>query len=96
MRLTMTTGIDAGLLQRELVDACSAMRPDDGFLCPRAIFKALLAGTLDDAVVAAQWGTLEERRRLHPNDEARLAFDAAAAALVLPGPWFVPFDNAAA
>lgn len=96
MRLTMTTGLDAGLLQRELVDACSAMTPDGGFLCPRAIFKALLAGTLDDAVVAAQWGTLEERRRLQPHDEARLAFDAAAAALVLPGPWFVPFEPAAA
>lgn len=96
MRLTMHKGIDPTLLQQALVDACAHMRTDDGYLCPRQVFRALLSGALDDAVVAGQWGRLDERRRLHRNDETRLAFDAAVVASVLPGPWFVPYEPWAA
>ena len=96
MRLTMHKGTDPQLLQEALVDACAHMRTDEGYLCPRQVFRALLSGALDDAVVAEQWGSLEERRRLHRHDEHRLAFDAAVVASVLPGPWFVPYEPWAA
>ena len=96
MRLTMHKGIDPALLQQALVDACAHMSPPGGYLCPRHVYRALLSGALDDAVVAEQWGTEDERRRLHRNDESRLAFAAAVVASVLPGPWFVPFEPWAA
>ena len=93
MRLTVHKEIDPELLQQALVDACAHMRGDEGYLCPRQVYRALLAGALDDAVVAQQWGTVEERRRLHRHDEHRLAFDAAVVASVLPGPWLVPWER---
>jgi hypothetical protein len=96
MRLIMSNHIDPQRLQRALVDACGALSPDDGYLCPRQVYRALLSGALDDAVVAEQWGAVGERRRLHRHDESRLAFDAAVVASVLPGPWFVPWEPWAA
>lgn len=96
MRLTMHKGIDPALLQQALIDACAHLSPPGGFLCPRQVYRALLSGALDDAVVAEQWGEAGERRRLHRNDESRLAFDAAVVASVLPGPWLVPFEPWAA
>lgn len=96
MRLTIHKNIDPELLQRALIDACAHLSPDGGYLCPRQVYRALLAGSLDDALVAEQWGTLDERRPLHRHDESRLAFDAAVVASVLPGPWFVPFEPRAA
>lgn len=96
MRITMSTHHRPHVVRRELETACAALSPDGAHICAAEVWKAILSGRLDDALVAEQWGTTDERRRLHPDDDARLAFDAAAAALVVPGPWLVPLEPWAA
>jgi len=96
MRLTMNDQHRPEVVRRELEVACAHLSPDHAHICPAEVWKALLSGRLDDELVAAEWGDSHERRRLHRNDDARLAFDAAAAALVLPGPWLVPWAPQAA
>jgi len=92
MHLALTTRTDPLRVRHELGAACAAFAPNDAgeLLDPEEVWRALLAGVLEDRMVAAQWGTLADRRRSwHGDDERRLAFDAAAVASATAGPWWI-------
>lgn len=91
-RLRIPEGIDPVKLRWELSVACASFAPNDNndLLCAESVWRALLCGVLNERLVEAQWGTLQERRKsCFQDEEKRLAFDAAAVASASPGPWWV-------
>lgn len=92
MKLELDDRKDPARVRWELGAACAAFAPDEAgnVLDAETVWRALLAGDLEDRRVAAEWGTLPERRRAwRGDDERRLAFDAAAVASATPGPWWM-------
>lgn len=91
MRLELTEEMDRARVRWELAAACAAFAPneDGDHLDPEGVWRALLAGVLEDRMVAAEWGPLPDRRAAWRGDEERrLAFDAAAVASATPGTWW--------
>ena len=91
MQLLVTDKVDAVRVRWELAAACAAFAPNSAgeVLDPEEVWRALLAGVLEDRMVEAQWGPWPDRRAAwRGDDERRLAFDAAAVASATPGTWW--------